>query len=291
MSRVLVTGATGLLGTSITPILKSQNYDVICHGRTQVAEVTCDLSSSVDTTTMLNKVRPDIILNLVALTNVDTCEEEPDLAYRINVRSVENIVAWQMEQASQDTRLIQISTDQVYDGSGPHSEDDIRITNTYAFSKYAAELAASKSQATILRTNFFGRSLLDGRKSFSDWLIDALRNNEKIKTFTDILFSPLSIDTLCRMILKVLEQPVKGVFNLGSQDGMSKSDFAFLLAETFKLNSENMARSVSTDVALKAYRPKDMRMDSSSFEEVFGVVLPTLSSEIIKLRSDYDQQT
>lgn len=291
MPRILVAGATGLLGTSIVPLLLSRGHDVICHGRTQAGDVLCDLSDAAETISMLDSVRPDIILNLVALTNVDTCEEQPNFAYKVNVRTVENIVAWQLEQASQKSRLVQISTDQVYDGSGPHSEDDITITNTYAFSKYAAELAASKSDATVLRTNFFGRSRLEGRKSFSDWLIDALRRKESIKTFTDIFFSPLSLDTVCQMITMVLEQPAVGVFNLGSKDGMSKSDFAFRLAEIFNLDSENMARSVSEDVALKAYRPKDMRMDSSKFEKVFGVVLPDLSSEIIKLRNDYDQQT
>jgi dTDP-4-dehydrorhamnose reductase len=288
MSRVLVTGASGMLGTSLVPVLASSGYEVVRHGRSGAADVNCDLSKCTETSEMLDAVRPDIILNLVALTNVDQCEEQVQLAYLVNVRSVENLAAWQNHPDNKQCRLVHISTDQVYDGAGPHAEDDVVITNTYALTKYAAEIAASKSAATILRTNFFGQSRLDGRKSFSDWLLDSLVSQNSIKTFTDVLFSPLSIQTLGEMILRVLARPVEGVYNLGSREGMSKSDFAFMLADIFGLDNSCMTRALSSEVNFSAYRPLDMRMDSTRFETAYDIELPTLASEIRKLRNDYE---
>ena len=69
---------------------------------------------------------------------------------------------------------------------------------------------------------------------------------------------------------------------------MSKADFAFKLAENFGFNGSNMTREKSESKNLFAYRPKDMRMDSSLFESVFKIKLPTLAQEIVNLRSDYD---
>ena len=158
---------------------------------------------------MLDQVRHGTIINLVALTNVDTCEEQPNNAYRLNVRrSVESLVNW--IASIRNCRLIQISTDQVYDGKGPHQEANVVITNTYSLSKYAGELAALRVDATVLRTNFFGPSRLARRPSFSDWLIAKLRAHEPFIGFDDALFSPLSMDTLAKMVVRVIQTPVPG---------------------------------------------------------------------------------
>src|SRR4029077_3572732 len=100
--------------------------------------------------------------------------------------------------------------------------------------------------------------------SFSDWLVNSLNRREAIKVFTDVLFSPLSINVLSEMIGRVADKRICGVFNLGSKDGSSKADFCFSLAEVLGLPVETMTRSLSTEVSLRAYRPKDMRMDSTS---------------------------
>ena len=63
--------------------------------------------------------------------------------------------------------LIHISTDQIYDDSRPSIEADINIQNVYSFSKYAADLCVSSVSSTVLRTNFFGKSLCANRVSFS----------------------------------------------------------------------------------------------------------------------------
>ena len=289
MANVLVIGATGLLGSTLAPVLVAGGHSVVTHSFSGAAREKADLCDFAQASALVARVKPDCIINLAALTNVDLCEREPHKAYLLNVATVTHVARAIREQAPH-CHLVQISTDQVYDGNGPHSEANVTIGNTYALSKIAAELAAASVPSTILRTNFFGRSRCNGRTSFSDWIVQSLRKGAPINVFDDILFSPLNIKTLASTIeLLVSIRPV-GVFNLGARAGMSKAAFAFALADVMALSTNYLTRTVSTaSQALDAYRPKDMRMDSSLFERTMGLQLPTLIDQIHLLRSDYHE--
>lgn len=283
MIKVLVTGARGLLGSSLVPHLQACGYNVLCHARKGDVDIQADLTDSDLVSTTLDKVVPEVIVNLAALTNVDECERNPQSAYMANVRIVENLVKW-IQKNDNKCYLVQISSDQVYDGHGPHRESDITLTNYYGFSKYAGELAAATVPSTILRTNFFGPSLCSGRASLSDWIVNSLIQGDSITVFEDILFSPLTLQRLIELIELIIVKRLQGVFNLGSKDGMSKADFAFAIAKTLDLPTQTMGRGTSDKVKLSAYRPKDMCMDVAHFEKVFSVKLPTLIEEIQSLK-------
>lgn len=291
MATVLVTGATGLLGSSLVPWLAARGHRVLPHGFRSAPPggLQADLRDAQATAAMLDAAAPEVIINLAALTNVDACEDDPQAAYLLNVKPVQNLAAWLRGRPG--CHLVHISTDQLYDGPGPHAEEALTIRNTYAFSKLAAELAAGAVSSTVLRTNFFGPSRCAGRSSFSDWLLAALRAGTPITVFDDVRFSPLALATLCDMIARVAEVRPQGVFNLGARDGMSKAEFAFALAAVFGLPAATLQRGTAAGAAaLKAFRPSDMRLDSSRFEQAMGLQLPTLNDEIQSLRSAYREQ-
>lgn len=287
MANVLVTGATGLLGSALVPLLQERGHKVTRLGHTQAADLNADLASYEQAAQALDQSQPEVIINLVALTNVDRCEKHPQEAYLRNVRPVENLCLW-MQAADRPCHFIQISSDQVYDGVGPHTEGELTIRNHYAMSKLAGEFAAATIPSTILRTNFVGPSYREGRASLTDWLHSALRGMAPIKLFTDVMFSPLAIDTLCDCIERsIIERPL-GVFNLGSHDGMSKADFALAFAEATGLPTTNVVLSKASAVAtLTARRPTDMRMQCDRFEGRMGLKLPRLIDEIQRLAHDY----
>lgn len=287
MANILVTGATGLLGSTLVPLLQERGHQVTRLGHTHATDLNADLASYEQTARALDQASPEVIINLTALTNVDRCETHPQEAYLLNVKPVENLCAW-LQAAGQPCHLIQISSDQVYDGAGPHAEGEPTIRNRYAMSKLAGEFAAGTVPSTILRTNFVGRSLREGRTSFTDWLHGALRGTAPINVFDDVMFSPLAIGTLCDCIERsIVERPL-GVFNLGSRDGMSKADFAFAFAAATGLPTTNLVRGNASAVAtLAARRPTDMRMQCERFEGRMGLKLPRLIDEIQVLAHDY----
>ena len=276
--RVLVTGGTGMLGLTLVPVLQAAGHCVLTQSRTSGGSYIADLTDFQATVSMLNEIRPDCIVNLVAQTNVDACEADLNSAYLLNVKAVENLAA--AIRLYENVHLIQISTDQVYDGVGLSKEDEVRLSNNYAMTKYAGEIAAALVHGTVLRTNFFGPSALVGRLSFSDWLLRNFREQIPFTAFFDVIFNPLSMSTLSLMIDKVIQAPVPGVFNLGCENPLSKADFAFQVASTFGLETTHMRMGSVDALGLPARRPKDMSMDCSLFSRSFSVTLPTLKDEI-----------
>lgn len=285
--KVLVTGATGLLGCSLVPLLQKRGYQLIRMGHTHASDLNFDLTSYKQTARALDQAKPEVIINLTALTNVDRCETHPQEAYLLNVKTVENLCAW-IITASQDCHLIQISTDQVYDGPGPHAEGELTIRNYYAMTKLAGEFVAGTIPVTILRANFVGQSQREGRTSLTDWLHSALRDKTSVNVFDDVMFSPLAISTLCDCIERCIVERPFGVFNLGSRGGMSKADFAFAFAAALGLETTNLKRVNSrSNSALVARRPTDMRMNSVRFETSMGIKLPLLTDEVYRIADEY----
>lgn len=290
MDKVLITGASGLLGSVLVPALRASGHSVVTHARTGKADVHANLSDRKACFDLLMDAAPDVIINLVALTDVDLCQEKPNQAYLANTKPVENIAAWMTEHAPQ-THLFQISTDQVYDGTGPHAEGDVALMNSYAFSKYAGELAALAVRGTVLRTNFVGRSR-GARPSFSDWLHASLMAEKSIQVFTDVKFSPLSMPTLSGMIGLAIEKRLRGLFNVGCRDGMNKAEFCFALAARLGLPTRTMTTATSDQATfLRTYRPKDMRMDTTRFESALGSRMPSLEGELQRIAEEYDGNT
>ena len=288
--KIVVTGASGLLGTTLTPFLKLNGHEVVSVGRSPDSDVICDLTDLHATRSVLDKLLPDTILNLVALTNIEKCEKNPNLAYLVKCRVVENIADW-TRSSKVECHLFQISTDQIYDGSGPHGEDNVTLTNYYAFSKFSSELAAGNIKSTILRTNFFGKSANQERKSFTDWLLKSATLKENFVLFDDVFFSPLSMTTLSEIFLKLITQRPIGIFNLGSRRGLSKADFAksFLNLSGFDISNVN---SISIDEApfIEVYRPKDMRMNISKIENLLNTA-PSLETEIRRVVGEYYERS
>lgn len=277
--RVFISGAHGLLGTTLTRKLKKKKYEVLA------APQATDLASALTCHEILDEAQPQLIVNLAALTNVDACEEFPEKALQVNAIVVKNIAEWIKKNPA--CHLIQISTDMVYNSPGYNKEEQISCLNEYAKSKLKGEEFANEVDGTILRTNFFGHSLVSHRKSFSDWLLQSFQGRIPLKLLTDVEFSPLNIATLCDQIEIVLQNPVSGVFNLGAKTALSKRDFAYKIAEVYGYDIQNHSTDVTMEsLIFKAPRPHHMAMDVSKYERTFGVQLPTLEDEIQKLKSE-----
>lgn len=286
MSRVLVVGARGLLGSSLCPQLEALGHTVLRQSRGKGFSLQFDPTDSQAWESVLNSERPEAVINLAAATDVDRCETNPQWAYEANVGPVMALVR-AASKCDQRPHLVHISSDQVYDGSGPHREDATRPCNVYALSKLTAELVARELPATVLRTNFFGASQSPGRQSFSDWIVDSLRANKPITVFSDVFFSALHLDCLCNVIAHAIVVRPCGTINVGTAEGISKADFAIALAERLALPTSAMRKGSIADARLQARRPRDMRMDKLYFELSFGIPAPSMSEQIDQTARDY----
>lgn len=285
-SVILVLGAEGMLGATLCPSLSAMGYRVLRQSRRGGTEVTLDPLNGVAVAAVLRAHQPYAIINLIAESNVDTCQMDIQRAYLANVRTVENLVSAMAAERS-TAHLIHISTDHVYNGVGPHEESTALPGNIYALTKYAGELAALRAGATVMRTNFFGRSRSSSRMSFSDWVVDSLRSKAEFRVFADVYFSALHMATLTQFVAQAIRQQHGGVFNVGCKDGLSKAEFAQLLANGLGLDTAGMKIGSVKDVSLLASRPSDMRMGISSFERSFSVEMPCMAEQIALAVGEY----
>lgn len=287
--KFLVLGASGMLGASLVPYLLAQGHAVTAHGRSGIGYVHADLTDATTAIKLISDCLPDVVTNLAGLTDVDRCQNFPQQAWWANVRVTENVAA---ACAQSGCHLMQISSDQVYDGTPTNAEDHARPGNVYAITKYAGELAAKMTSTTILRTNFFGESKHAVRRSLSDWLYASLTQGQAIMVFDDVFFSPLSMQTLCQYIHQLAILRPIGTFNLGSREGQSKADFAFEFAKTLNLPDHLLTRiSISQAQELAAWRPRNMCMNSAKIESVLGQLMPTLAVEIELAANEYRATT
>jgi len=179
--------------------------------------------------------------------------------------------------------LLHISTDQVYNGDGPNKENKIKPINNYSLSKLKGEKYATKVHSLILRTNFFGKSL--DSNTLVDWLHDSLKKNEIISGYYNIFFSPLHVNTLSKIIIKILNQRKRGIFNVGSRNSISKYDFLKLVAKQLKLNTKKIVKRRYEKNIYLANRPLNMSLNVKKFERVFKTKLPLVNREIKLLKN------
>jgi dTDP-4-dehydrorhamnose reductase len=285
--KVLIFGANGLLGTSLCQRLQDEGHEVIRFARTKDAPTSSESEISRSFAQTLIQTKPSCVINLVAATSVDECEKDMGYAALLNC-FVPNILSHLCSAHS--AHLIHISSDQVYNGIGPHLEESAHPINVYALTKLVGEYAVLQSTGCVLRTNFFGKSKTTKRTSFSDWLVQAGRKGTKLNVFDDIFFSPLGIDSLCDAILRVIQIRLTGLYNLGSRaEGISKAEFAKLLFTRLALNTTQLNFIGVDDAQLAAPRPRDMRMDSSAFSCAASFQIPTIEKEIAHEATYYEQ--
>lgn len=289
MEKILLIGCTGLLGSRLLAHLKSLNqyqvYGVSRHSAD--ADIQIDFSDTEMALGLLAQLAPDLIINLAAITDVEACQRNLDLAYKVNCKIAENVSLYNTGFAKSPAFIIQISTDHLYDGEGDSKESDVVMLNNYAITKYCAEKSLPVQQSVVLRTNFLGRSYVGPSVSLTDSMYARYQSGDEIKLFNDVFISPLSMSTLCDVISVCLRKKIPGTYNVGSKDGLSKEEiitsfFRELDVKDFRYESISIESLSQLTV-----RPKDMRMDVSAFEQAYNYTLPSLKNEIREIANEY----
>lgn len=276
---LLICGGTGLLGPYMLKAFED-TWDVVVSSRNSNT-YPCDFTDPAAVDALVKQVQPNAVIHLIALTNVDECENNPEQAQTINADTVKTLV----QALPPETHLTYISTDQVYSNTdGPHTEGTENPVNVYGSSKLNGEEEALKhSEALTLRVNLFGPSQTQGRQSLDDFFIKSFKNGDAITMFEDVYFSPLHMSTLSQIVSKAVDARLSGAYNLGTRDGMSKADFALKLAKHLGLDPSAAQIGKSAHITGRALRPKDLRMDVGKIEQALGIQMPTLEQEIQKL--------
>ncbi len=229
--KVLIFGGTGLLGTDIARVLKEGN-DVIALGSADV-----DVSNLKAVMHSINMHKPEIVVNCAAVSDVDKCEENRDLAYKVNAIGPKNIA---IGCNKVKCKLIHISTDYVFDGSKttPYIEfDKPSPVSVYGETKLAGEefIKMISSNFIIVRTAWlFG----ERRNHFVDYVIKSLHNGNEIIAVKDMASSPTFSLDVAEMIKELIETDEVGIFHICNKGYCSRVELVEEIERILKKHTD-----------------------------------------------------
>lgn len=268
MSRLLVTGASGLLGANLV-LTAAGTHEVValCYRypirMDGVKTVMADLTQPGAALRIFREAVPEWVVHCAAATDVDACEEDPEWADRLNRGMAGDVAA-----AARDigAKLVHISTDAVFDGeTGNYTEGDVpQPINVYGRTKLAGENAVldAHPNAVVIRTNIFGWNV-QPKQSLAEWFLAHLEAGQPCDGFHDVWVTPILVNDLAEILLRMLAAGSQGLYHVAGADCVSKHQFGTMLAEVFGLDG-SLIRPISVDEAgLRARRPKRLCLAST----------------------------
>jgi dTDP-4-dehydrorhamnose reductase len=270
MKKILVTGATGQLGSELKVLSKNYSqYEWFFADRNQVS-----LDNLAVLKTQLAAINPDVILNSAAYTAVDKAESEPELADKINNLAVGIIAQYATDN---DVKLIHISTDYVFDGTaakGLMEAAETNPINVYGSTKLAGEQVCVKKNpdAIIIRTSWVYSSF---GNNFVKTMSRLMQERESLNVVNDQIGSPTYAADLARAILTILihKHWQSGIYNYSNEGAISWYQFALAIRDAGNFDCE--IKGIPTaDYPTPAKRPHYSLLDKAKIKNTFGVDIP-----------------
>ncbi|MBT5078756.1 MAG: SDR family oxidoreductase [Candidatus Marinimicrobia bacterium] len=290
--RIGVTGASGMLGTSIISEL-SKKYNILATSRTKGFEAKnikwdlFDLTNISHLKKWLTNSSPDLVIHCAAMVNIEECEKNLEMARKLHIKSTKTIASY---LDLYNKKLIYISTDSVFDGNkkSPYIETDkVGPLNVYAQTKLLGEKYALQSiDGLVLRTNIVGFSQSNS-SSFADWILNGLRMGSPLNLFDDVLFSPLHVKTLTELINRAIDAELSGLFHCTSRDFISKYQFGIDMANIFNFSNANINKISIDNMNFIANRPKNMALSSTKLDSIIKFRLPLAKDAIRIMKSEH----
>ncbi|MGB9696309.1 MAG: SDR family oxidoreductase [Ignavibacteria bacterium] len=264
IKKILVTGSNGLLGQAISKVFEEESdFDLLLTSiedrsfvRSKYQYQRLDITNRKEIREIVNSFNPEVIVNCAAFTDVDKCETEKVLCWKLNVDAVKNLI---LAARPRRIKLVHYSTDYIFDGkNGPYSEDAIPSPiSFYGRSKLASENAIYTSGINflIIRTMILFGKGENVKPNFALWLVEKLRNREPVYIADDMYGNSTHVSDLAYGTLKAIEKNVSGVYNIAGADIKSRYEFAITLCEVFGFDKRLINRVKTKDLNLLAHRP------------------------------------
>lgn len=234
MKKILITGCNGQLGRALRKEYAQENVEFINTDVAGEGIVPLDITSVEAVLSLVEKEKPDVIINCAAHTNVDACESQWDLAYQINAIGPRNLA---IAAEKTGAKLIHVSTDYVFPGTCPKPLTEFDAPgpiSAYGKTKYEGELFVKEFSRRhfILRTAW----LYGEGKNFVKTMLKLAESHEEITVVSDQFGSPTSAVELAKMIHFLEPTENYGTYHATCEGQCSWADFA---VEIFKRAGKN----------------------------------------------------
>lgn len=258
----MVLGAAGMLGTDVVRVL-ADAHQVLPRTRNDW-DITDPMACRADITA----IKPDVVINCAAFTKVDDCESRPDKAFLVNGEAVKHIAGACQAVKS---RLIQISTDYVFDGAknAPYREEDTpNPINVYGRSKLKGEEYALKIEGSlVIRTSWlYGRN----GPNFVDTILRLAKEKKALTVVDDQFGSPTYTPDLAKAIARLVQKELTGIVHVTNSGICSWYELA---GEILKITGKKdvfVAAIKTAGLNRPANRPQFSALDNSRYVSITG---------------------
>ena len=283
--RILLTGSNGQVGSALLPLLR------ISHEVMAVQRADFDLSRPETLGSVLESLKPELIINPAAYTAVDRAEDEPELALGVNAKAPAVIGRW---AARENVPLIHFSTDYVFDGSGdkPRREEDVCAPlSSYGRSKWEGEKAIKASGAPhlIIRTSWVYAAQ---GTNFLRTISHLARERDELHVVVDQFGAPTSASSIADAVSTIIARKAMagdlaadfaaapGLVHLTNAGVTTWHAFATAIVEGLRARGQPIRATVVQPIkteqfATKAIRPANSRLDLTRLQLVYGLVTPS----------------
>jgi len=276
--KLFIIGIGGLTGHKIAELTKN-NYELFGSYNNRnpkfefVDQYNIDLVDFKKFEEIINEISPDYIINTSGINNVDYCEDNKELAFKINTNLVEKLTNF---CKLKNIKLIQLSTDSVFDGNKTESytEEDIpNPINVYGETKYQAEkISLKNSENLVVRASvlygWLPKILTSIQSSsmksinFSQWLIGKLENNETVQIVQDEYSSPIIVDDFVKSIIHLIKTENSGIYHSAPNSKINRFEFCKKIAQEFNFNSELIVPTTIDKLGRKVPTGKNKSLNS-----------------------------
>jgi dTDP-4-dehydrorhamnose reductase len=294
MPRILVTGVSGLLGINFSQEMMN-SHEIIGVDRGKLSRAPFkvlkrDILEAGTVDSILDSVQPEWLVNCAALADLDACEEDPDIAKRLNTDLPRHLAR---ACKVRNIPFVHISTDAVFDGEkdGFYTEEDKpNPQSVYATTKFEGEWAVltEDPKALVARVNFYGWSL-GGRRSLAEFFHHNLTHNKSMSGFTDVVFCPMLVNDTARTLVKMLQRGLSGLYHLVGPQAMSKYQFGVEIARKFSLHENEISPKSILSSGLIARRSHNLWLSTHKLSTDLGEDLPDFSTGLNEFCTQFQQ--
>ena len=286
MKRILIAGGSGLLGINSSKYLSNKYKIYSLYSSTKyffenknIETIQSDLTNFQATNDIISFINPDIILNFSGLTSVEKCQKFPALASELNIK-----VANHLSIISQKLNMyyVQMSTDHLFNQLNIFFDESNTTDpiNIYSKTKVEAERISlfNNPKSLIIRSNFYCSSI-DSKISFIDKIIEDTKNNNQLKLFDDVIFTPVSFNLMLDYIVDLYNLNAYGIFNISSNEKISKYGFGLKVLNYHRMDVSNVKKISINDLKL-VKRPLNMALSNNKLKNFLKIQTPSIDDQL-----------
>jgi len=286
LKKILIAGGSGLLGINSSKYLSNKYKIYSLYSSTKyffenknIETIQSDLTNFQATNDIISFINPDIILNFSGLTSVEKCQKFPALASELNIK-----VANHLSIISQKLNMyyVQMSTDHLFNQLNIFFDESNTTDpiNIYSKTKVEAERISlfNNPKSLIIRSNFYCSSI-DSKISFIDKIIEDTKNNNQLKLFDDVIFTPVSFNLMLDYIVDLYNLNAYGIFNISSNEKISKYGFGLKVLNYHRMDVSNVKKISINDLKL-VKRPLNMALSNNKLKNFLKIQTPSIDDQL-----------